>query len=93
MACKRRRVEQELVGATRVAEGGGCAAAEGSWEGHGGGHPPPPLSPTGRLCAVGWGGEGGGQPPVNTVDVPLEDLAPPPPHTHALGPLDALAPA
>ena len=26
------------MGATRVAGGGGCAAAEGSWEGHGGGH-------------------------------------------------------
>ena len=75
------------MGATRVAEGWagrGCAAAEGSWEGHGGGHPPPPppSPPQGGSVPLVGEGRGGGQPPVNTVDVPVEGLAPPPPHTH-----------
>ena len=43
--------------------------------------PPPPSPPQGG--SVPLVGEGGGQPPVNTVDVPVEGLAPPPP-PHAL---------
>ena len=45
--------------------------------------PLPPLSPTGRLCAVGWREEGGGGKPQST---PLTSRwrasPPPPPHTH-----------
>ena len=61
--CKRRRVEQELVGATRVAEGGGRAVRPPRAHGRATEDViPAPPSPTGRLCALGWGRRGGATP-------------------------------